>query len=171
MTISELAYRLGILVPELDDFYKGIGEVIGQNFELSEEQIKKGILKFNPKDKDIISPNKVRLKGLDVIDKKTFNSDFTVNQSTQYSTAKSDLLNPYFKKSENTLLNAFQKHNSIPHLILEGDFRKVAGNGFGFFKNISHQNGTVLTYPVSNDSVDEIFIASGELIKWEALFI
>ena len=56
-----------------------------------------------------------------------------------------------------------KKHNSIPDFIFEGDFRKIEGNGFGFFKNISHLNGTVLTYPVSNDSIDEIFVLSGEL--------
>jgi rubrerythrin len=55
------------------------------------------------------------------------------------------------------------KHNSIDNFIIEGNYRKVTGKDFGFFKNISHQDGTALTYPVSNDSVEEIFIASGEL--------
>ncbi len=32
-------------------------------------------------------------------------------------------------------------------------------------QNVTHKNGTVLTYPVSCDSVDEIFIPSGELTK------
>jgi MoxR-like ATPase/rubrerythrin len=61
------------------------------------------------------------------------------------------------------LLIEIKKHNSILDLIFEGDFRKIEGNSFGFFKNISHQNGATPTYPVSNDLIDEIFIPSGEL--------
>ncbi|MBK9635712.1 MAG: hypothetical protein IPO64_14815 [Bacteroidetes bacterium] len=74
-----------------------------------------------------------------------------------------DNLEPFFKKADGALLTEIKKHNSIPDFIFEGDFRKIEGNSFGFFKNISHQNGTILTYPVSNDSIDEIFIPSGEL--------
>jgi hypothetical protein len=60
-------------------------------------------------------------------------------------------------------LKEFKKHNSIPNFIFEGDYRKVTGKDFGFFKNISHQDGTILTYPIFNGSIDEIFIASGQL--------
>lgn len=74
-----------------------------------------------------------------------------------------DNLVPFFKKGDGVLLKEIKKHNSVTNFIFEGDFRQVKGNGFGFFKNISHQNGNVLTYPVSNDLIDEIFIPSGEL--------
>jgi len=33
----------------------------------------------------------------------------------------------------------------------------------GFFRNVSHKEGTIATYPISNDSVEDIFIASGDL--------
>jgi hypothetical protein len=72
-------------------------------------------------------------------------------------------LEPYFKKGDSALLKEIKVHNSIPHLILEGDFRKVPGNDFGFFNNIKHQSGSELTYPISFDSINEIFIPTGEL--------
>lgn len=68
-----------------------------------------------------------------------------------------------FKKNTKNLLVEFKKHNSIDNLLLEGDYFKKSDSNFGFFKNVTDTYGNILTYPISYDFVDEIFIASGEL--------
>lgn len=68
-----------------------------------------------------------------------------------------------FKKNTKDLLVEFKKHNSIDNLLLEGDYFKKSDSNFGFFKNVTDTYGNILTYPISYDFVDEIFIASGEL--------
>ena len=74
-----------------------------------------------------------------------------------------EILEPYFKKGDDALLKEFKEYNFISDFIFEGEYRKSEGRDFGFFKNILHQNGAVLIFPISNDSVDDVFISSDKL--------
>jgi len=164
MTVAELAQKLNATVPEIFEHYKKILEDIPQdeNYVLTTEQIKKAIPKYEAEEKteeiSLTTESKSRLVSSRLEDLKS--------KLEERRTKRVEILNnlePYFKKGDGALLKEIKKHNSIPDFIFEGDYRKIEGNGFGFFKNISHQNGTILTYPVSNDSIDEIFIPTGEL--------
>jgi len=152
MTVAELAKMLNATVPEIFEHYKKIHVNIPQdeNYVLSTEQIKKSIPKYQEEEKS----EEISLAT-------ELNPKFEERKTKRIEIP--DNLEPFFKKGDGALLKEIKKHNSIPDFIFGGDFRKIEGNGFGFFKNISHQNGTALTYPVSNDSIDEIFIPSGEL--------
>ena len=162
MTVSELANKLNITVSQVFEFYEEIRVDIPQdeNYVLTVEQIKRALSNYKTEEdlentesqtepksattrrKDVVSPEeKLRAKRIKIFD------DFE----------------PFFNKGNKILLKEFKKHNSIPDFLLEGDFRKVEGKGFGFFKNITHQNGNALTYPISYDLVDNIFIATNEL--------
>jgi MoxR-like ATPase/rubrerythrin len=149
MTVAELAQKLNATIPEIFEHYKKILEDIPQdeNYVLTTEQIKRAIPNYEAEEK----PKKIELPT--ALKSKLLTAQLEIL----------DNLELYFKKGNEALLEEIKKHNSIPNFIFEGDFRKIGGNGFGFFKNISHQNGIVLTYPVSNVRIDEIFIPSGEL--------
>lgn len=164
MTVGELANKLNTTVSEIFEHYKKILVDIPQdeNYVLSTEQIKRAIPKYEAEEK----PEQINLQTELKPKLVPTRLEFLKSQLEERRTKRVEILDnlePYFKKGDGALLKEFKKQNSIPDLILEGDFRKVTGNDFGFFKNITHQNGTVLTYPVSFDSVDEIFIPSGEL--------
>lgn len=164
MTVAELAQKLNATVPEIFEHYKKILEDIPQdeNYVLTTEQIKKAIPKYQADEKTEEISLTTELKPKLVSSRlEDFKSKLEERRIKRVEIL--DNLEPFFKKGDGALLKEIKKHNSIPDFIFEGDFRKIEGNGFGFFKNISHQNGTVLTYPVSNDSIDEIFIPSGEL--------
>lgn len=164
MTVAELAQKLNATVPEIFEHYKKILEDIPQdeNYVLTTEQIKKAIPKYQADEKTEELSLTTELKPKLVSSRlEDFKSKLEERRIKRVEIL--DNLEPFFKKGDGALLKEIKKHNSIPDFIFEGDFRKIEGNGFGFFKNISHQNGTVLTYPVSNDSIDEIFIPSGEL--------
>lgn len=164
MTIAELAQKLNASVPEIFEHYKKILEDIPQdeNYVLTTEQIKKAIPKYEADEKTEEISLTTELKPKIVSSRlEDFKSKLEERRIMRVEIL--DNLEPFFKKCDGALLKEIKKHNLIPDFIFEGDFRKIEGNGFGFFKNISHQNGTVLTYPVSNDSIDEIFIPSGEL--------
>ncbi|MCH8490793.1 MAG: AAA family ATPase [Oceanicaulis sp.] len=164
MTVAELAQKLNATVPEIFEHYKKILEDIPQdeNYVLTTEQIKRAIPKYEAEDKTeeikLTTELKPKLVPTRLEDLKS-----KLEERRTKRVEILDNLEPYFNKGYGALLKEIKKHNSIPDFIFEGDYRKIEGNGFGFFKNISHQNGTILTYPVSNDSIDEIFIPTGEL--------
>lgn len=164
MTVSELANKLNATIPEIFEHYKRILIDIPQdeNYVLSNEQIKRAIPKYEEEEKsEKIKPT------LEIKPEIAPDQPEDIKSKLQELRTKPvdilDNLKPYFKKGESVLLKEFKNHNSISDFILEGDYRKIAGNDFGFFKNITHKNGTFLTYPVSYDSVDEIFIHTGDL--------
>lgn len=152
MTVSELANKLNTTVSEIFEHYKKISEDIPQdeNYVLTTEQIKKSIPKYEAEE-----------KAVDVKLTVEFKPKLEERRIKQVEIL--DNLEPFFKKGEGALLKEFQNHNSIPDLIFEGDYIKIEGNNFGFFKNICHQNGASLTYPLSDDLVDDIFIPTSEL--------
>lgn len=164
MTIAELAQKLNATVPEIFEHYRKISVDIPQdeNYVLTTEQIKRAIPKYEAEEKTeeikLTTELKPKLVSTRLEDLKS-----KLEERRTKRVEIIDNLEPYFKKGDGALLKEIKKHNSIPDFIFEGDYRKIEGNGFGFFKNISHQNGTILTYPVSNDSIDEIFIPTGEL--------
>lgn len=171
MTISELAQRLNTTVSEIFEHYNRILEDIPQdeNYVLSTEQIKKAIPGY-------------------ILDEKTIEVIPTSELKSELVSSKLDDLKPeseedrlrrleilynleqFFKKSDGALLKEIKKYNSIPDFIFEGDYKKNEGNGFGFFKNVSHQNGTILKYPVFDSSIDDVFIPSGELSNGKRYF-
>lgn len=164
MTIAELAQKLNATVPEIFEHYQKISEDIPQdeNYVLTTEQIKRAIPNYEAEEKTEKIKLPIELKPK-LVPTRLEDLKSKLEERRTKRVEILDNLEPYFKKGDGALLKEFKKHNSIPNFIFEGDYRKVTGKDFGFFKNISHQDGTVLTYPVSNDSVDEIFIASGEL--------
>ena len=164
MTVAELAKRLNASVPEIFEHYKKIFEHIpeDENYVLTTEQIKRAIPNYNTEESSENLELQIERKGT-LVPTRVEDLKSKLEERRAKRIEILDNLEPFFKKADGALLTEIKKHNSIPDFILEGDFRKIEGNGFGFFKNISHQNGTALTYPVSNDSIDEIFIPSGEL--------
>jgi AAA domain (dynein-related subfamily) len=163
MTIAELAKELNASVPEVFEHYKKISVEIpeDENFVLSADLIKRAIPKYqgdihqnhvseiNAKPKLItIKPEELKWK---------------FEERKAYRVEILDRLEPYFKRNDTALLNEFRKHNSIPNLLFEGEYWRVPNKEFGFFKYVTHQNGTILSYPISNDGVGDIFIATGEL--------
>jgi hypothetical protein len=164
MTVAELAKRLNASVPEIFEHYKKISEHIPQdeNYVLTTEQIKRAIPNYNTEESSENLELQIERKGT-LVPTRVEDLKSKLEERRAKRIEILDNLEPFFKKADGALLTEIKKHNSIPDFILEGDFRKIEGNGFGFFKNISHQNGTALTYPVSNDLIDEIFIPSGEL--------
>lgn len=76
-----------------------------------------------------------------------------------------DSLEPYFQKSEKAILKEIKEHNSLETLLFEGEYRKAHGKGFGFLSNISGKNGESVSYPISNDKIDGIYIHSEELLE------
>ncbi len=161
MTVLELANKLNTTVSEVFEHYKKIMVDIPQdeNYILTTEQVKRAIPNYKADEASENTESKTETLGTTRLE--------DIKSRLEERRAKRveilDNLEPFFKKGDRVLLKEFKKHNSIPDFILEGDFRKIEGNSFGFFKNIIHQNGTGLTYPVSNDLVDEIFIPIGEL--------
>lgn len=154
MTVAELAQKLNTTVSEIFEHYKRILVDIPQdeNYILTTEQIKRAIPKYEAEE--------IKYKSVST---RLEDSNSKLEERRTRRIEILDNLEPYFKKGGAALLKEIKNHNSIPDFIFEGDYIKIEGNGFGFFKNISHQNGTILTYPVSNDSIDEIFIPTGEL--------
>lgn len=164
MTIAELAKKLNATVPEIFEHYKRILVDIpeDENYVLTTEQIKKAIPKYEAEEitEEIKSTTELKPK---LVPTRLEDLKSRLEERRTKRVEILDNLEPYFKKGDGALLKEIKKHNSIPDFIFEGEYRKIEGKGFGFFKNISHLNGTILTYPISNDSIDEIFIPTGEL--------
>ncbi len=141
MTVAELAKKLNTTIPEIFEHYKRILVDIPQDetYVFSTDQIKRAIPKYEAEEKpeqlNQLTELKPKLVPIKFEDLKS--------QLEEQRTKRVEILDnlePYFKKGDGTLLKEFKKHNSIPDLILEGDFRKVTENDFGFFKNIGSVN-------------------------------
>ena len=159
MIVAELAQKLNIPVSEIFKQYKKIEDMPeNENLILTTKQIENINQIFTAKE----NPEKINLQ----IESKNIPAStwdlFNINLD-KIKSRELNNLETIFKKSDSKLIKEFKKYNEIPDLILLGDFKKIEGHNFGFFKNITHQNGTVLTYPISNDFVDEVFIQNGEL--------
>lgn len=165
MTIAELAKRLNITTSEFKGILENFSGAIQRddNYQLTEREVELMILNHTPKNEDIIRAKKVQLENPIVVGIKKLDNRFLLDEERKYPKEICDLLKPYFKKNELTLLDDIKIHNSIPNLIFEGDFKNIKDHHFGFFKNITHQNGSFLTYPISYDSINEIFILTDKL--------
>lgn len=143
MTVSELAKKLNATVHEVFEHYKKITEEIpeDENYVLSIEQIKRAIPNYVPETQIATKPEERRSKRIEVLN--------------QYE--------KFFKINERTILTEFKQHNSIDNLLLEGEYRRIPNKPFGYFKLVLHSNGKELTYPISNDTVNDIFIGTSEL--------
>ncbi len=164
MTVTELAKKMNTSVLEIFERYEKLSEYLPQDvtYVLNTELIHKLIPDYQPTER---SDNVETIKG----DKPKLITNRLEDLTSKPDDRRTkrieilDNLEPYFKKSDYTLLKEFKTHNSISNFIFEGLYRKVPSKDFGFFKNITHQDGNVLTYPISHDSVGEIFIATGSL--------
>ncbi|MDP3435111.1 MAG: hypothetical protein Q8T04_19400, partial [Bacteroidota bacterium] len=164
MTVAELAQKLNVTVPEIFEHYKRSSEDIPQdeNFILSTELIRIVIPSFQPDDHpNQIEDDQIGKRKRVTTSHNDLSSKFEERRKTHIEIL--DKLELYFNWNETTLLKEFKKHNLISSFIFKGEYEKAPNRDFGFFKNITHQDGTFLTYPVSNDTVDKIYIATGQL--------
>ncbi len=69
----------------------------------------------------------------------------------------------FFNSDDWTLINEIMKHNAIPNLIFEGEYRKIENKDIAFFRNVCHENGTLLTYPFSNITINDIYTSTDDL--------
>ena len=159
MKIYELAKILNATVPEILEHYKKIFVEIpnDENFILTTEQIKKAIPKYNPKNY-LAEPE----------DQSINNEITSVPQATMHKTKEIDpyettLYNQFFQANERQILNYFKQHNKLQNLLFEGEYSKIQDTDFGFFRNITHESLSKLTYPITNEPVEKIFVAKGRL--------
>lgn len=66
-------------------------------------------------------------------------------------------------KNDEQLIKEILIHNQIDNLILQGIYHKKYGNNYGFFKNVKHENGNLLYYPISNELIEDVYIHTSEL--------
>lgn len=155
MTVVELANKLNATVADIFEHYKKIFVEIpeDENFVLSTELIKKAIPNYIPNEDEEVEPE--------------FPENFHEVIEKDYSEEKNigipDKITQYFRKSNKELILEFKIHNSIDKLLLEGDYRKARDANFGFFYNVSFPDGKIATYPISNDKVEGVFIATTTL--------
>jgi len=126
-------------------------EELNEGFTDFQEEEKSDLIKLQPDFKKKLTRHRIKLPNVKI--------GLPLNN-------KSENINEYEKylnKPNGFILSEFKKHNSIPDLLFEGEYWKVPDKKFGFFKDVTHQNGTILTYPISNIKVSEIYIHSAEL--------
>jgi len=152
MTVAELANKLNATVPEIFEHYKKIFVDISEdeNFDLSTELIKKAIPNYIPLENEKVN--------VELTDKTNNNNELKIKREKRVEIL--DKITPYLKKSDKELIQEFKKHNSIVNLFLEGEYRKARDGSFGFFYNVTLPDGENATYPISNDKVDGVFIAT-----------
>jgi len=164
MTVSELANKLNTTVPEIFEHYKKILVDIPQdeNFVLSTELIRRAIPNY-----------KAELEHSENLAETIYNnssgsiSHFNINHEIESRRTKRaailEDLEPFYKKSEKVLLKEIKRYNSIDNLVLEGVYYKVREGNFGFFENVSIEDGRLLRYPISDDPVDKVFVPTTAL--------
>lgn len=180
MTIRELAIELNTTVEELVNYYKGISIDMpnDENFELDYKIAKRAkynltIEEFdkynknimeesygNEADNEIIKLPETEEEFLDLSDGYNSESIKTIKNSKVKS---ENPHNKYFKKKDEQLINEILIHNQIDRLLLQGVYKKIVGQNFGFFEDIKHENGNLIYYPLTNELIDEIFIPTSEL--------
>ncbi len=75
-------------------------------------------------------------------------------------------LRPYYSSKEKDLLSEVEKHNNIDSLVFNGEYKPDSqGRNFGFFTKILHESGERMSYPILNEKIEDIFIATNELIR------
>ena len=70
-------------------------------------------------------------------------------------------LEEYFRKNRKKLIKQIMDHNGVDTLFLTGTYESKGT--FGFFKNIRHEEGEILEYPVILREVRQIYTSLGNL--------
>jgi PIN domain nuclease of toxin-antitoxin system len=164
MTISEIAKTLNMTVNEFVESNKEILSEIQQNEEamLSSEQV---VFFFEKYQSDKINkykrPKESKNESL-LINVGNSNVDaenlYPKNEKSHGSSSF------FFNKSDYSLLKEFQEYNSIQNLFFQGVYKKRRDD-YGFFQDVVHETGKVVSYPMSNEPVDRIYISTGQLIN------
>ena len=81
-----------------------------------------------------------------------------------------DQILSYFRKGDSALLREIKKYNNVDSLVLLGEYRKLNGRDFGFFKKVHHFEGNELFYPILNFKINDIFIAPNNLTEGKTYF-
>lgn len=177
MKVAELATKLNTTVEEVFRHYKKIFIEIpeDQNYILSPELIRKAIPNYRLNDNDDVTINSATLPTANKLSENepVTNSfdpveDLVESRIEEKRKKRLEILNnlqAFFKSPERELTQKFKQHNTIDTLLLEGRYRRVPNQNFGYFEDITTQDGKKLLYPVSNDLVGDIFIRSGELVN------
>lgn len=89
------------------------------------------------------------------------NMDGFLNQLRAEREKKREELAEYFEKSKKELIKEIKDHNGVDSLILNGTYESK--ENFGFFKNVIHEEGQTLEYPIILQEIDQIYTSLGSL--------
>lgn len=67
------------------------------------------------------------------------------------------ILEPYYYKKKDKLLNEIMKFNQVDNLLFEGVFKRVEDSSFGFMHEVNSVSGKILKYPILNEPIRDIF--------------
>lgn len=106
--------------------------------------------------------------------KKTINEiEPVAGQESETNMIENDIVDQImscFKKGDSALLREIKKYNNVDSLVLLGEYRKLNGKDFGFFKKVHHFEGNELFYPILNYKINNIFIAPNNLTDGKTYF-
>ena len=74
-----------------------------------------------------------------------------------------DELATFFEFSKNQIIDKIKHDCKIDSLLFTGRFDAVPEANFGFFSDVKHQTGQILSYPVIQRGIDKLFLASSRL--------
>lgn len=186
MTIKELSEELEVTIETLFSFFENIEEQVSQElgFQLTDELCDKARankLAFEDKTQQIEvqgETSQPQLRGLKILDRleelkrKSLEREALlpdaareqIEEKRRKREEQAKELNSYFNRPEKQLLSEVKKHNNIDSLVFNGEFNKdFQGRNFGFFTKILHESGERMSYPILNEKIEDIFIATNEL--------
>lgn len=163
MKISEIAKQQDTSILEITSYFQGMGVIVPDDldYELSNEQVSTYFQNYH----DTKIPDLTLSNENAENTKETTISENVQNQSDNPASIDEDPLEKYYYLEPSELLDLFKKHNSINNLLLEGTYERFANNEYGFFRNVTHQNGNKLSYPFSNIVVNDIYIGTNVLAQ------
>lgn len=180
MKLKDLAIILNTTFDDLVKYYKSISIDIpeDENFVLDYKTAKRAKynltleefdkfneneineMPYNEEDNEILKLPETEAEFLG-IQQNNENEIQNVVHSNQF---KSDNpLRKHFRKTDEQLISEILIHNQIDNILLKGTYKQIIGKSFGFFEDITHENGNYLFYPVTNEPIETIFIPSSEL--------
>jgi hypothetical protein len=180
MKLKDLAIILNITFNDLVKYYKNISIDIpeDENFDLDYKTAKRAKFNLTLEEFDRFNTNKIIENPYNEADNEVFKLPETEEEflgiQQNNETEKKDVVHSnqfnsentpkkYFKKTDEQLITEILSHNQIDNLLLNGTYKQIDGQNFGFFENIKHESGKPIYYPVLNKLIDTIFIPTSEL--------